>query len=111
MQIKKKNGKIQDFSPDKIMKRIKDQSQDLNVDPSEVFKKCIAGVVDGMSTKDIDALVANTAAEMILIDPDYSYLASRILITRHAKIIGVKPELTDFLFDYKVLADMAPTPF
>lgn len=101
MKIKKQNGDLQNFSPNKILKRVKEQSNDLKVNHVIVAQKVIAGVVGGMETKDIDALIATTAANLILEDPDYSYLASRILITRHAKIIGVEPIDSDFLFDYK----------
>lgn len=101
MKIKKQDGTVQSFAPNKILKRIRDQSKNLNVNPDIVAQKVIAGIIDGMSTADIDALTATTAVDMILDDPDYSYLASRILITRHAKIIGVEPVESDFLFDYK----------
>ena len=53
-----------------------------------------------MSTKEIDNLVAISAADLIPEHPDYSLLASRIIITRQGKIIGVKPKDTDFLFDF-----------
>jgi ribonucleoside-diphosphate reductase alpha chain len=101
MKIKKQNNTFQEFMPEKILERIKQQAIGLKVDPNLIFKKAIAGVVDGMATKDIDSLIAKTAADFILHDPDYSYLASRILITRHAKIIDVEPIDSDFLFDYK----------
>lgn len=101
MKILKGNKTRQPFNPNKILKRVKDQSKNLNVDPTIVAQKVIAGVMNDMETKDIDALIATTAVNLILEDPDYSYLASRILITRHAKIIGVEPVETDFLFDYK----------
>jgi ribonucleoside-diphosphate reductase alpha chain len=103
MQIIKLNGGKQQFLPNKILKRIKDQSKDLQVDPTKVFQECVIGIVDGMSTTDIDSLIATTAADKIIEHYDYSYLASRIIITRHSKIIDVEPKETDFLYDYKAI--------
>ena len=100
MLIKKINGVLQNFDPNKILKRIRDQSVNLKVDAELVFKKTINGVVDGMSTTDIDVLIANSAAELITEHPDYSNLASSIIITRQGKLIGKKPRETDFLYDY-----------
>lgn len=100
MNIKKSNGSLQTFDPNKILKRIKDQSTGLDVNVEEVFKKAIQGVVEGMNTKEVDNLVAVSAADLIPNHPDYSYLASRIIITRQGKIIGKKPKDTDFLYDF-----------
>lgn len=100
MNIKKSNGSLQTFDPNKILKRIKDQSTGLDVNVEEVFKKAIQGVVEGMNTKEVDNLVAISAADLIPNHPDYSYLASRIIITRQGKIIGRKPKDTDFLYDF-----------
>lgn len=100
MNIKKSNNTEQLFTPNKILKRIKDQSIGLDVKVEEVFKKAIQGVVEGMTTKEIDNLVAISAADLIPEHPDYSYLASRIIITRQGKIIGKNPKETDFLFDF-----------
>ena len=100
MNIKKSNNIEQKFDPNKILKRITDQSHDLSVSVEDVFKKAIQGVIEGMSTKEIDNLVAISAADLIPNHPDYSYLASRIIITRQGKIINKKPKDTDFLFDF-----------
>ena len=100
MIIRKFNGKTQNFDPNKILKRIRDQAEGLSVDSELLFKKAINGVVDGMSTTDIDNLLAMSAGELITSHPDYSLLAARIIITRQGKIIGKKPKDTDFLFDF-----------
>lgn len=100
MQIIKSDNTKQQFLPNKILKRLKDQSKNLNVDYNQVFKQCVAGVIDGMTTKEVDNLLAITSANMIIQDPDYSYLAARIILTRHGKIIGVEPIDSDYLFDF-----------
>ena len=47
MIIRKFNGKTQNFDPNKILKRIRDQAEGLSVDSELLFKKAINGVVDG----------------------------------------------------------------
>lgn len=100
MQIIKQDGSEQTFLPNKIYKRIKKQSKGLNVDVEAVFKDCVQGVVNGMSTKDIDELIALSAANKVVKDPHYSKLASRIILTRQGKIIGKEPIDSDFLYDF-----------
>jgi len=100
MQIIKSNNTKQQFSPNKIMRRIKDQSKGLNVGIAKIFQNCVSGIVDGMTTKEVDNLIAITAANMIIEDPDYSYFAARIILTRQGKLIGVEPIDSDYLFDF-----------
>lgn len=100
MRIIKTDGSSQKFLPNKIIKRIKDQSFGLEVDEVKVFQKCVSGLVDGMTSKDVDNHIAITAANLIIEHPDYSILAGRIVLTRQGKMIGVEPVDSDFLFDF-----------
>ena len=56
MKITKSNSTKQSFNPNKILKRVEDQSKNLNVNPTIVAQKVIAGVMDDMETKDITNL-------------------------------------------------------
>jgi ribonucleoside-diphosphate reductase alpha chain len=47
----------------------------------EVSKKVISGLYDGVTSKELDKLAAETAASLTRIHPDYSVLAARIAIT------------------------------
>lgn len=100
MYIIKSNGSKQQFLPNKIFNRIKSQSKDLKVDVAKIFQECVSGVVDGMTSKEVDNLIAITAANMIIEDYDYSYFAARIIISRQGKSIGVEPIDSDYLFDF-----------
>jgi ribonucleoside-diphosphate reductase alpha chain len=100
MYIVKSNNQKQQFLPNKLLKRIKDQSKGLNVDEVKVFQECVSGIVDGMTSKEVDNLIAVTSANLIIEDYDYSYLAARIIISRHGKTIGVEPVDSDYLFDF-----------
>jgi ribonucleoside-diphosphate reductase alpha chain len=84
MEVVKRDGSREPVKFDKISLRIKKSTWDLNtnyVDYVEVSRKVIAGLYDGVSTEELDRLAAETAASMITVHPDYSMLASRLLIT------------------------------
>jgi len=100
MQILKRDGSKQQFSPDKIMSRISSCSKGLSIDVDTVFKSVIPSVEDGMNTTEMDELLAFKIADFIQDHPDYSILASRILITRQGKLIGVVPEEVDMSYDF-----------
>lgn len=84
MKIQKRNGKIENINFDKILARIKKLTYNLDnkfIEPVEVAQKVISGIYNGVTSKEIDTLTAETAASMIIKHPDYSILASRIDIT------------------------------
>jgi ribonucleoside-diphosphate reductase alpha chain len=88
MKIIKSNGKEEDVKFDKISSRIKKLTYGLDdkfVDSDQVTKKVIDGLYDGVASKELDQLAAETAAGMTSIHPDYSYLASRLAITSFYK--------------------------
>ena len=85
MEVVKRNGSRETVKLDKIAARIKKQTWDLNtqfVDYMEIVQKTISGLHDGISTVELDNLAAENSASLSSTHPDYSYLASRIAITR-----------------------------
>ena len=82
MQVVKRDGTLEDFNPSKIQKRILDRCEGLKVNGDEVAVKVIGGFADRMTTVELDNLAAEIAATMTMNHPDYSYLASRIAISR-----------------------------
>ncbi len=84
MKVKKRSGKHEAVSFDKITARIKKLCYGLNpdfVDPIEIAKKVIQGLYDGVPTTELDHLAAETAATMSVQHPDFSILAARIEIS------------------------------
>jgi hypothetical protein len=100
MNIKKRDGKTQAFMPNKILTRIKKQSKDLNVDPTLLFQEVIPLISDGMTTTEVDELIAFKAADKIILHPDYSVLGGRILLTRQAKLINKELMPVDYTYDF-----------
>lgn len=100
MKIKKRDGKFQNFMPNKILTRIKSQSRSLKVNPDELFKDVIPLINDGMTTTEIDRITAFTAADKTINHPHYSILAGRLLMSRQAKLIGKELEPVDYTYDF-----------
>ena len=101
--VVKSSGKREEIKFDKITQRIKRQCKGLNeeyVSPIAVTRSVAESVVDGITTGEIDALIAQEAARMVTVHPDYSLLAARILVTRWQKSIPVNfSENVGRLFD------------
>lgn len=101
--VVKSNGSKEEIKFDKITKRIKNQCKGLNtqyVIPTEVTRRVAESVVNGITTGEIDNLIANEAARLVTKHPDYSILASRILISRWQKNIPLSfSESVGLLYD------------
>jgi ribonucleoside-diphosphate reductase alpha chain len=99
----KSNGAREEIKFDKITKRIKNQCKGLNsqfVVPTEVTRRVAESVVDGITTEEIDNLIANEAARLVTTHPDYSVLAARILVSRWQKNIPLSfSENVGLLYD------------
>jgi len=62
MQILKRDGRREDVHLDKITKRIEVLADGLQVEPILVAQKVIAGIFDGVSTRELDDLAVQTAS-------------------------------------------------
>ena len=82
MQIIKRNGSKIDFNPNKILMRIKKQSEGLKVNADEVFIKVTQGIADDMTTNELDDLISVVSESLAMNHPDYSKLAANIAITK-----------------------------
>ena len=82
MQVIKRNGNKIDFNPNKILTRIKKQSEGLKVNADDVFIKVTQGIADDMTTNELDDLISVVAESLAMNHPDYSKLAANISITK-----------------------------
>ena len=81
MYVIKRDGRKESVKFDKITSRIRKLCYSLDrefVDPTEVAKKVIIGVYDGVTTIELDNLAAETAAYLTTKHPDFALLAARI---------------------------------
>lgn len=82
MQVIKRNGTKIDFNPNKILSRIKKQSEGLTVNPDDVFIKVTQGIADEMTTNQLDDLISVVSESLAMNHPDYSKLAANIAISK-----------------------------
>ena len=88
---------------DAITDRIENLSKDLieNVDPAIVAQKVIEGIYDGISTRQLDQLAAETAAYLSVQHPDYAVLAGRIAVSNlHKETKGCFSENIKSMYNY-----------
>jgi ribonucleoside-diphosphate reductase alpha chain len=81
IKVRKRNGRLVNVDLGKIQTRIKKASTGLKVNHLEVSMKVVQGLYDGVTTKELDKLAADTAASLTTNHPDYSKLASNIAIS------------------------------
>lgn len=75
---------VQEFDEQKLLKKIKSFTYNLNPNlrPQKIVEKVGKQIIDGISTRNLDEITARVAANMVTEHPDYSILASRILVSR-----------------------------
>jgi len=104
MKVKKRDGRSEEVSFDKIMRRIYYLCDGLDqryIDIIEICKKVILGLYDGVSTSILDNLAAETAASMATVHPDYAILAARIAVSNlHKNTSASFSETMKMLHEY-----------
>jgi ribonucleoside-diphosphate reductase alpha chain len=82
MRVRKRNGNLEPVDVNKIVRAVARCCAGLqHVDSIRVATKTIGGLYDGATTKELDRLSINTAASLIVEEPEYSRLAARLLAT------------------------------
>lgn len=99
MHVTKRNNSKEVVSFDKILQRIKKIGKDVNfpcsiyneygslnnINYTSLAMKVIDQLYDGITTTQIDELSSEQCASMSSVHPDYTLLASRIMISNHHK--------------------------
>jgi ribonucleoside-diphosphate reductase alpha chain len=82
MRVKKRNGASEAVDVNKIVRAVSRCCVDLaDVDALRVATKTISGLYDGATTRELDQLSIQTAASLIVEEPQYAKLAARLLAT------------------------------
>ena len=105
MYVLKRNGKREAISFDKILKRIKSLGKQFNLQHiifAQLAIKVIDQLYDNIQTTKIDELTAEQCASMSSIHPDYTKLASAIVVSNlHKNTSSCYYETTKKLYDYR----------
>jgi len=83
MQVVNRKGEREDVRFDAILEKLSSLTTGLDtnwVDAANLTKLTIEGLYDGVTTRELDQLAAETAASLASHHPDYSKLAARICV-------------------------------
>lgn len=82
MQVRKRNGGLEPVDLNKIVRAVSRCADGLSaVDPMRIATRTISGLYDGASTEELDRLSIHTSAALIAEEPQYRFLAARLLGT------------------------------
>ncbi|HVV48026.1 MAG TPA: ribonucleoside-diphosphate reductase subunit alpha [Polyangia bacterium] len=82
MRVRKRNGSSEPVDVNKIVRAVNRCCAGLgDVDAMRVATKTISGLYDGATTRELDQLSIQTAAALIVEEPQYAKLAARLLAT------------------------------
>ena len=104
MYVQTRSGEKEPIKFDKITERINQIAFDLDkkhVDTTVIAQKVIEGIYDGISTRELDQLAAETAAYLSTKHPDFSKLAGRIAVSNlHKETRGCFSENIKAMYHY-----------
>lgn len=100
MFVIKRNGEQEEVSFDKVlnrMKSIKEKNPELkNVNPFYLSQKVCSQIYNNVKTTQLDELASQISASMIIEEPEYSDMASRIIISNHHK--NTSPSFSETMY-------------
>jgi ribonucleotide reductase alpha subunit len=102
MCVIKRNGEKELVSFDKVSNRLRNLATEnkfnkkLKLNFSKIAQKVCTRVYDGVSTTELDELAGQICASMGTDNPDYSILASRIVISNHHK--NTSPSFSETIY-------------
>ncbi len=104
MYVITRSGEKEPIKFDKITERIDQLRNGLSenfVDPTAIAQKVIEGIYDGISTRELDQLAAETAAYLATKHPDYAVLAGRIAVSNlHKETRGCFSENIKAMYNF-----------
>ena len=106
MQVINRKGEREDVRFDAILDKLRKLSDGLDpnwIDPAHLTKLTIEGLYDGVTTRELDQLAAETAASLVSHHPDYSKLAARICVDDLHR--STKDTFTDVITDLREYID------
>ncbi len=114
MKVIKRDGRKEDVSFDKILKRLSYLAKDLDekyISYEEIAQKTIEGVYDGVTTKELDNLAAEIAATKSIEHPDYAIFAAKIIVSNIQKDVENSfSKNIELLYNYKHPENNSPSP-
>lgn len=85
MRVVKRDGSLEEVSFDKVLRRLKQLSSDLNINVYEITQQVCQRIHDKINTSELDELAASFCSSLFIDHPDYGKLSSRLIISNHHK--------------------------
>ena len=103
MKVKKRNGRLENFNVDKINMCAERASKNLdNVSASEVLIDAKIKLYDKVTTTEIDKSLIMSARSKIEFEPNYAYMAARMLLnTIYKEVFGEGVDSDAFELQYR----------
>ena len=104
INVKKRNGRLQELDTNKINLCVERACEGLDeVSASEVILDAHVQLYDKITTKEIDSALIMSARQKIEKEPNYSYVASRLLLaTIHKEVFGESRDKDAFDHQYRL---------
>jgi len=103
IRVKKRNGRLENFEVNKINKFVERACEDLaGVSASEVVLDMQTAFYDKIPTSEIDKSIELTARQKIYKEPNYSYVAARVVLaTLYKEVLKESVDADTFETDYR----------
>ena len=103
MKVKKRNGRLENFNVDKINMCAERACRNLeNVSASEVLIDAKIKLYDKVTTDEIDKSLIMSARSKIEFEPNYTYMAARMLLnTIYKEVFGEGVDSDAFELQYR----------
>jgi ribonucleotide reductase alpha subunit len=102
MKVIKRDETFEEVSFDKVLRRIQQLSEDLNINAFEIAQKIVNRIYDGVKTCELDELTAVLCSSLVADNPDYDKLATRIMVSNHHKKTSPSfSETIEILYNHK----------
>ena len=103
IRVKKRNGRLENFDVNKINKFVERACENLSgVSASEVVLDMQTTFYDKISTSEIDKSIELTARQKIYKEPNYSYVAGRVVLaTLYKEVLKESVDADTFDADYR----------
>ena len=104
LQVEKRNGRLETLDISKINRCAERACENLdNVSPSEVVLDAHVQLYEKISTKEIDQALIMSARQKMEKEPDYSYVAARLLLGNiHKEVFGISVDKEAFDRQYRL---------
>jgi len=103
INVTKRNEKLEQFDEEKINLCVVRTCEDLeDVDSKQVVMNAKITLYDGVKTTEIDDALIKSARSLIEREPNYSYVAARLLLgTLYKEVFGESVDSDAFQLQYK----------